>query len=1000
MRRYLIRLALLVAGALFLPGPVDAQVHFGLPSAVKSVVKKLKNKKNTATVSSIILSPLTTVLTADTNSKLFSVSPDSVTYHYDISATQLAGLSPGAILLSSQGDGLLKKIVSINTTSTEYIVQTTTATLEEAFQNLDVSFTQTFTPSQVSPQYLKRFSPQSVSLGQFEISTSVALSPNVTADVTLTFTPSIDGKIKIDWFQLKEFSFTSTFDGQMSYSLTTGAAETLTKGITVTEFPLGVIMAGPVPIVANYAIKVGIEANLQAAVTTGVTQDVSFESGVSYLNGIWTPHNTLSNTFTFTPLTGSAEGSVKGYIAPKINTKIFNVAGPYVDMEGYLKGIVTTPLIHLPWAIKGGVAINGGAEVDVLGVALAKYTVELYNAEIQLSSGTFFNQSPAISAVTPNPISVSTGGATTITCAASDSDSDTLMYTWAAASGAVSGTGSQITWTAPITPSTYTVTCGVADGWGGFVQKSTNVVVSATNHPPVIISVTANPVSISTGAATTITCAASDPDNNTLTYDWVAASGTISGIGSAVTWIAPASSSTYSIGCIVTDDKGAYVHKSTNVVVTATLLNHAPVITSLTANPASVSAGVATTITCTASDTDNDILTYNWGAASGTISGSGAQVIWTAPISSSTYLISCTVSDGKGGSAQQSVNVAVSVPHWEIETVDSVGSVGSNNSIALDTNNYPHISYLDVTNNDLKYAKWTGSSWSTQTIDSVGLVGWRTSIALDSNNNPHIVYLDGTNNTLKYAKWTGASWSIETIEGSDSGWGHNTSIMLDASNYPHIAYFDTTRHPKYARWNGVIWIIQGIDLPNEVRDETISLALDSNYFPHVAYTEGINNGYDEILKYAKWNGVSWSTQTIETSGVYEPFLKLDSNNNPHIVYRYFVGENTDIKYTKWDGVSWSSQTVKWHTGTASSEGNVSLALNQNGNPSIAFNNWPQGEFQYAKWNGAAWDIEVFNSIPWGSPLPMSMTLGTNGYPHISYFSGQAGDDLKYAIYKP
>jgi len=91
----------------------------------------------------------------------------------------------------------------------------------------------------------------------------------------------------------------------------------------------------------------------------------------------------------------------------------------------------------------------------------------------------------------------------------------------------------------------------------------------------------------------------------------------------------------------------------------STTTNHTPVITSLTANPASVSTGAITTITCAASDSDGDTLTYNWSAASGTISGSGAQVTWTAPISSSTYRISCTVSDGKGGAAQQSVNVNV-----------------------------------------------------------------------------------------------------------------------------------------------------------------------------------------------------------------------------------------------------------------------------------------------------------------------------------------------------
>gem|GEM_PF-1991651 len=519
------------------------------------------------TVSAIVLGPSTKVLTGDTNSKFLSVSPDSVTYYYDISAAQLAGLSSGDIMLSSQGNGLLKKIVSISATSTEYIVQTTTATLEEAFEKLNVTFSQTFTPSQVSPQYLKSFKLQSVPPGQFELSTSVVLSPNITADATLIFTPSIDGKIEIDGFQLKEFAFTSIFDGQLELVLTADIAETLTKEIKVAEFPLGVIMAGPVPIVANYAIKVGVEANLQAAVTTGVTQEVSFEAGVTYLNGVWTPHNVLSSTFTFNPPTFSAEGSLKGYIAPEINAKILDVAGPYVDAEGYLKGIVTTPLVHLPWAVKGGIGINAGVKVEVLSWALAEWSAELYNAEIQLSSGALLNQAPAISAVTPNPASISTEAVTTITCAASDTDGDILTYTWSAASGTVSGTGSQITWTAPTAESTYTITCDVSDGWGGSVQKSTNVVVTTAgqNHAPVISSLTADPASISTGAVTTITCAASDPDSDPLTYNWSAASGTISGSGAQVTWTAPASSSTYTIFCTVSDGNGGSAQTSVSV---------------------------------------------------------------------------------------------------------------------------------------------------------------------------------------------------------------------------------------------------------------------------------------------------------------------------------------------------------------------------------------------------------------------------------------------------
>ena len=75
--------------------------------------------------------------------------------------------------------------------------------------------------------------------------------------------------------------------------------------------------------------------------------------------------------------------------------------------------------------------------------------------------------------------------------------------------------------------------------------------------------------------------------------------------------------------------------------------------------------------------------------------------------------------------------------------------------MALDSNGYPHISYYNVPPNeaffkgDLKYAKWTGTAWSITTVDSAG-AGRCSSIALDSNDNPHISYRDSTN--LKYAK--------------------------------------------------------------------------------------------------------------------------------------------------------------------------------------------------------------------------------------------------------
>jgi hypothetical protein len=92
---------------------------------------------------------------------------------------------------------------------------------------------------------------------------------------------------------------------------------------------------------------------------------------------------------------------------------------------------------------------------------------------------------------------------------------------------------------------------------------------------------------------------------------------------------------------------------------------------------------------------------------------------------------------------------------WSIETVDSEENMGYFTSIALDANGHPHISYYaGLPNENLKYARWTGSAWAIETVDSEGWVGAYTSIALDANGYPHISYYDITNRDLKYARLT------------------------------------------------------------------------------------------------------------------------------------------------------------------------------------------------------------------------------------------------------
>ncbi len=225
---------------------------------------------------------------------------------------------------------------------------------------------------------------------------------------------------------------------------------------------------------------------------------------------------------------------------------------------------------------------------------------------------------------------------------------------------------------------------------------------------------------------------------------------------------------------------------------------------------------------------------------------------------------------------------AEEAPKWLTSLIDSRGVDGS---LALDSSGTPHVvfpswsivtrGYFDFAESSLYYAVLNGTNWVIRGVDGSGNKGC---IALDSHDNPHIVYSSGDSSsdtfTLKYAVLKDGDWSIQTV---DSGQRLQFSMALDSTGNPHVVYntynyaknhlaSGDTLDIKYAFFNGVSWTLETIDTVNSnFGSNELSIVLDSNNLPHVIYREDADtsgSSYDKYeIIYAKLSGSQWKTQT-------------------------------------------------------------------------------------------------------------------------------------------
>jgi outer membrane protein OmpA-like peptidoglycan-associated protein len=155
---------------------------------------------------------------------------------------------------------------------------------------------------------------------------------------------------------------------------------------------------------------------------------------------------------------------------------------------------------------------------------------------------------------------------------------------------------------------------------------------------------------------------ASDPDNDPLTYSWATNGGTVEGSGPEVRWNSSgANPGTYTVKVRVDDGRGGTADCSADIRVDPR--PNRPPTMSCSADRNSVLIGEPVQITATASDPDNDPLTYSWNSSGGRVRGTGASVTFdTSGLAAGQYSVTGRVDDGRGGTADCSLRVEVRAP--------------------------------------------------------------------------------------------------------------------------------------------------------------------------------------------------------------------------------------------------------------------------------------------------------------------------------------------------
>jgi hypothetical protein len=232
---------------------------------------------------------------------------------------------------------------------------------------------------------------------------------------------------------------------------------------------------------------------------------------------------------------------------------------------------------------------------------------------------------------------------------------------------------------------------------------------------------------------------------------------------------------------------------------------------------------------------------------------------------------------------------------WQtIQIAKDSGEIGYTCSIAIARDGTPHLTWYQLSGPTpnylhMRYAVLKDNAWLVRTLDFDTETGKWNSMVLDAQSNPLISYSAWYNGEMRLAHWNGQKWEFSTADSrtrsrGEFNIGEGNSLVLDSEGKPHISFY-SEKALKYAYLDGEDWKVQTVDqftwLGGWAHFRS-SIVLDKQARPHICYEDA------GLLKHAYWDGTQWRIQILARNGLeslrYET-LAIDRGDTLYVAFR-------------------------------------------------------------------------------------------------------------------